>query len=435
MDGSNGVDFKMIQERKTIKERNAIKERWMYIVKEAAGVIPMSLIRMLYQACSGRETHFMPTPNWNHQVEILNQNEPSITWFGHASFLIRVGGKTILTDPVFKDAIGIYKRKFPLALSKEALKKLNVDVVLISHNHRDHMDVHSLKALSGKPLFFVPKGDGSFLRKKGLLQVREFSHWESIEVLPSVRCTFVPAEHISGRNLLNIGASLCGGWVIGCQEKNIYFAGDSGYSKNMFREIGRAFSIDTAILGIGNWRPEFLFGSQHLTPEKALMAYSDLKAKALIPMHYGSFNFMSLDTAGDNLFRLKEAWKKRRWDPTRLICLNHGDTIEASLKETPDRFVHHVAQPIQGKPGKARTQGIRFEKVPLKDPMEKQPSFPRNEASPCKKEDEQNVKAFNSALQDTKSNVLIGTKWKRWVERNHEKDFKKGKAQSFHMGF
>ncbi|GIP34686.1 membrane protein [Paenibacillus sp. J2TS4] len=253
-----------------------------------------------------------------------NREQVSITWIGHATFLIQIGGLNIVTDPVWANRMGFAKRLAPPGLDISRLP--DMDVVLISHGHYDHLDFPSLRKLPGQPVVYAPVGLRDKLRRKGFKTAEEFSWWDKVSK-DGVTFTFVPAQHWTRRTLTDTNTSHWGGWVI-CGRKPepvIYFAGDSGYFRG-FREIGKRFDIDYALMPIGAYEPEWFMAMQHVTPEEAVQALEDCRGKVMVPMHYGAFRLAD-DTPKEALDRLYAEWQRRGLPADRLRCLRHGETL------------------------------------------------------------------------------------------------------------
>jgi len=242
---------------------------------------------------------------------------PRITWLGHATFLIQIGGITILTDPIFGNLSFLFPRILPSTMGVENLP--HIDVVLISHNHRDHMDTASLLALKQrfeKLQIFVPWGDKAWFDKRGFAHVSEYL-WgdrQSVrsQVMPNsvANFTFLPAWHWSQRGLFDKNKSLWGSWMIECNGYHIYFAGDTAYSPH-FKAIAHAFpTIDVALMPIGPCEPRPWMRKSHVDAHEACQAFIDLNAHIFIPMHWGTFAFGE-DHFGLPIERLKEAWHAR----------------------------------------------------------------------------------------------------------------------------
>ncbi len=257
-----------------------------------------------------------------------NRTQLCVTWSGHATFLIQTGGLNIVTDPVWANWMGIDRRKCEPGIPLAELPE--IDIVLISHNHYDHLHLQSLRRLPGRPAIMVPSGLGNWLMRKGFPKVIEFAWWDELSV-EGISFAFVPAQHWSRRTLRDMNRSHWGGWVIRsssspADEWPLYFAGDSGYFKG-FREIGLRYSPKIALMPIGAYEPEWFMAAQHVTPEEAVRAFIDVGAEVFIPMHYGAFRLAD-DTAKDALDRLYPAWQERRLEQDRLKVLKLGETVK-----------------------------------------------------------------------------------------------------------
>lgn len=296
-------------------------------------------------------------PNVQPELEHLHNGhshkQPSITWVGHSTFLIQLDGLNIITDPVWTSQMAFQKRLAPPGIPIADVPP--IDIVLISHSHYDHLSIQTLRRLSGKRQLLVPAGLSSKLRMKGFANVRELHWWESVQI-GGTRFTFVPSQHWTRRTLWDTNSSHWGGWVIepekhdaavSLQEETrkaaspdyserpvvsssptLYFAGDSGYFQG-FREIGRRFDIDVAMMPIGAYEPEWFMGPQHVTPEQALQAFEDTGAKWFVPMHYGAFKLAD-DTPREALDRLEAGRAARGIGQERIVVLSHGETWKLS---------------------------------------------------------------------------------------------------------
>ncbi|MGC4376374.1 MBL fold metallo-hydrolase [Fictibacillus sp. Mic-4] len=256
-----------------------------------------------------------------------NRTEMTITWIGHSTFLLQMNGLNILTDPVWANRMGFDKR-----LSRPGIPIMDlppIDLVLISHGHYDHLDFYTLRRISGEPQFFVPDGLLGLMKRKDYKKVREFSWWDSFTI-QNLTFTFVPAQHWTRRTLWDTNTSHWGGWIIEQKGgKTIYFAGDSGYFRG-FKEIGKRFSIDYALMPIGAYEPEWFMSPQHVNPEEAVRAFLDVKAKCFIPMHYGAFRLAD-DTPKEALERVKSEWERLRLPNEQLNILKLGEIFRPDL--------------------------------------------------------------------------------------------------------
>jgi L-ascorbate metabolism protein UlaG (beta-lactamase superfamily) len=260
------------------------------------------------------------------EIEILqkNKHEFTITWIGHSTFLIQFEGMNILTDPVWAKRMGLQKRLTEPGLLIEQLPE--IDIVLISHGHYDHLDFPTLKKLNGDITFYVPIGLSTLFIKKGYRKVIEAKWWETF-AHNRLKITFVPAQHWTKRTLTDTNTSHWGGWVIESTETdhNVYFAGDSGYFRG-FKEIGDHFNIDNVLMPIGAYEPEWFMKVSHLNPEDAVKAFIELKGKTFIPMHYGAYRLAD-DTGPEALERLMKEWQRLELDPETLAVLKIGESL------------------------------------------------------------------------------------------------------------
>lgn len=241
-----------------------------------------------------------------------------VTWAGHASTILQMGGKTLLLDPVWSDSLpGGVRRITPPGVAWSGLPK--VDAVLVSHNHYDHLDLPTLRRLPADTPIFVPHGVGDWLRAKGFSAVTDLD-WHQGAPLGGLTITLVPAHHWSRRGWRDANHTLWGGWVVeDAAGRKAYFAGDTGYG-HFFGEIGRRHpGIDVAILPIGAYAPKRYNGGAHMDPEQAVRAFQELGARVMVPVHWGTFR-LSPEPVAEPMEWLQEAWaaaglaRDRLWD-------------------------------------------------------------------------------------------------------------------------
>ena len=250
-------------------------------------------------------------------------------WIGHSTFLIKKNNLVILTDPVFSERASPFKRLGPKRLIPPAilLNELpKIDVVTISHNHYDHLDIRSLKKLSKlnpNLIFLIPKGDIDIFNKKNIDNVKEFVWWEEISIDDFI-FTFTPVQHWSARGLFDRNESLWGGWFIKSADYSLYHAGDTGYSNDFVETQKRLGSPKYAFLPIGAYDPEWFMAASHVNPEDSIRIMKDLGAEFSFGMHWGTFTLTAEDTL-EPPQRLKEALNNNKLD--NFITLKPGEVV------------------------------------------------------------------------------------------------------------
>ncbi len=264
------------------------------------------------------------TPRRPNDGRALSERGPHATWIGHASFVFRLGGALVATDPVFAPRMGPRPRLVPPGVAPGDIPPL--DLVTVSHSHYDHMDLPSLRALArrGDPLFVVPKDNAELLRGAGIRNVRELAWWESVEHA-GVRVTCVPSQHWSMRVPWDRNLRLWGGFVYETDEGTGYHAGDTAFAEPVFAAIAQRFPrIDWAMLPIGAYDPPWFMSPQHMGPEEAGRAWEILGAGALVAMHWGTFRLTD-EPVGEPPERAR-AWFAERGRGDRLWVLDVGET-------------------------------------------------------------------------------------------------------------
>jgi L-ascorbate metabolism protein UlaG (beta-lactamase superfamily) len=216
-----------------------------------------------------------------------------VTWLGHSSVLLEIDGLRVLTDPVWSERVSPSslagpKRFFgpPIALDELPW----IDAVVISHDHYDHLDMATVKALSARgALFLVPLGIGAHLQRWGIpvAQVRELD-WNEHVLLDGVTFTATPARHFSGRGVTNWNSTLWSSWVMEGPLHRVFFCGDSGFFGG-FRDIGRDHGpFDLTLISSGAYASAWPL--IHMTPEDVVQAHVDVRGQVLLPIHWGTFN-------------------------------------------------------------------------------------------------------------------------------------------------
>jgi L-ascorbate metabolism protein UlaG (beta-lactamase superfamily) len=238
---------------------------------------------------------------WRANVQPTNDvfikgNDDGMVWLGHASFLIRINGVTLLTDPIF-GGMPFVPRKSALPFNPDDIAKL--DYVLLSHNHRDHADKDALQRLAQKhPRFELLTG----LKNDELVRpwvrghrIQAAGWYQAFDLPQGISITYLPSRHWCRRGLTDFNEMLWGGFMIQIKkadntEKCIYFAGDSGYDAH-FSVVKTLFpTIDIAMIGCGAYKPDFIMQANHTSPQEAIQAWQDTGATEFVPMHYGTFD-------------------------------------------------------------------------------------------------------------------------------------------------
>jgi N-acyl-phosphatidylethanolamine-hydrolysing phospholipase D len=228
---------------------------------------------------------------------------PAITWIGHASMLVQANGMNVLTDPVFSERASPLSWIGPKRNQAPGLPLADlppIDVVVISHNHYDHLDVASVQALNqrsgGKTLFLVPLGLKAWFTDEGIQNVVELNWWQS-HTVAGVDFMLTPVQHWSARGVNDRRKTLWGGWAVMGPSFQWYFAGDSGYSADFKDTATRLASVlaprggfDLALIPVGAYEPEWFMQPQHMNPSQAVQVHQDLGAKQSIGVHWGTFN-------------------------------------------------------------------------------------------------------------------------------------------------
>ncbi|GGF19427.1 MBL fold metallo-hydrolase [Hymenobacter cavernae] len=241
-------------------------------------------------------------------AEVFKSKEDMLVWLGHACFLLRVAGVTLLFDPVLFSSLGL-RHRHPLPCGPEDIR--NIDYLLLSHGHRDHLDERSIKLLAEQnPRMQVLTSLRMTRLLNGMvrqLPVQEAGWWQQYDLGPDapLEITYLPASHWHRRGLNDLNRILWGSFMIRVADKLIYFAGDSSYAPH-FEQIEEQFGpIDIALMPIGAYKPSFMMHQSHMDPHEAAKAANVLRAGHVVPMHYGTFD-LSDEPASEPLRTLEE---------------------------------------------------------------------------------------------------------------------------------
>ena len=272
-------------------------------------------------------------------ISIANYNSKTrFIWFGHSTFLLQIKGKNLLIDPMFGDVPApnplLGNKRFSNELPIEIEKLPSIDAVLITHDHYDHLDYESIQKLKGKvKLFFTPLGIGIHLLKWGVEKERiiELDWWQEIKFDDlTIRCT--PAQHFSGRGISDREKTLWCSWIIQSDDENLFFSGDSGYASH-FKEIGEQYGpFDFAFMECGQYNN--LWPLVHMLPEETAQAGLDIKAKKMMPIHWGAFKLASHSWT-EPVERISKKAKELNVD---LVIPKIGEIIEIGLNDSEEIY-------------------------------------------------------------------------------------------------
>lgn len=272
------------------------------------------------------------TPRRANDGSSLSSQAPSLTWVGHATFVQRLGGLLVATDPIWSPKIHTIRRLTAPGVELAACPKL--DVVTISHAHYDHLDLPTLKAIGKDALYIVPQDNGELLRNAGLPNVVELAWWQSHRV-GGLTVTLVPAQHWSMRVPWDRNKRLWGGFIYESDEGTSYHAGDTAFSERVFRAIQERFPrIDWAMLPIGAYDPVWFMQPQHMGPEEAGRAFELLGAKTLVAMHWGTFKLTD-EPVGEPPERIRAWWKTQPRPDRDLWVMDIGETRPLTASSRP----------------------------------------------------------------------------------------------------
>jgi len=255
---------------------------------------------------------------------------PTVTWIGHATLLVQMDHMTFLTDPIWSERASPVdfagpERLQPPGVALDALPP--IDFVLISHNHYDHLDVDTLGELARRyprARFVVPLENASTLQDAGVRDVVELDWGQSVHI-GNVEITCLPTQHWSARGPFDARVALWGSYAVVGSERRFYFAGDTGYFDG-FARVGESLGpFDLAAVPIGAYLPAEMMQHHHMNPDEAVRAGLDLRARRLVPMHYGTFD-LSDEPPDEPPRRFRAAAEAAAIAPEQLYVLGVGET-------------------------------------------------------------------------------------------------------------
>lgn len=291
-------------------------QRALHLVKKGANAPPDRGVAFTVVANDGAELR-------------ANGIVPTATWIGHSTFLVQIDGLNVLTDPIWAARVSPVGFAGPRRLVRPGLRFEDlprIDAVVISHDHYDHLDVPTVQRLwrEHRPAFFVPLGVGRFLADVGVPEALELDWWGRGK-LGTLTFVCTPAQHSSGRGVHDQNLRLWSSWAIVGATKRFYFAGDTGYYSGL-AEIGRRLGpFDLAAIPIGGYSSYRVHHPNHVNPEEAIQLFEDVRAKVMVPMHWGTFELNQESFREPPDRALAEA--RRRSIEHRVRVLNPGESL------------------------------------------------------------------------------------------------------------
>lgn len=273
-----------------------------------------------------KEAEFGPAP-----AEKVEGDSIVVTFVNHSTFLIQTQGLNILTDPVWSERASPVpflgpKRMRPPGIRFEDLPK--IDIVLLTHNHYDHLDIGTMKRLSAdyRPIIYCPLGVGKYLERKGIGNISEMDWWDEINIDSALTLVCTPAQHFSGRGMFDRDRTLWSGFALQTEKGSIYYSGDTGYG-DFFAEIKKRISpIRLSFLPIGAYKPQWFMADIHTSPADAVKVHQFLKSPVSIGMHFGTFPLAD-DGMEEPAEELREILKKEKIPEGEFFILSEGKAL------------------------------------------------------------------------------------------------------------
>ena len=318
---------------------NEQKQRFQHPAGDPSNKTVTDLFKMMrefsYRASDQLERQGFPVTYSDQNT--LSAFSESVIWIGQSSILLNHNGVTILTDPHFSGCaspVGFAGPKRVTPAPFEISDLPIVDVVLISHNHYDHLDrtsIADLIAYQPSIKFFVPLGLAKTLRKWGANDVTELDWWQTA-MLNGIEIQPTPVQHWSKRSFFDRNKSLWAGWMVKWSDFSFYFAGDSGYSDDFKETAKRLGSPTIAAIPIGAYEPRDFMKAAHMNPEEAVQTFVDLGAKYAFAIHWGTFK-LTTEPMGEPKVRLRHSLTENDIALHRFRALQHGEEWRTPIRE------------------------------------------------------------------------------------------------------
>ncbi|CAM3945171.1 hypothetical protein BAQ48_19520 [Bacillus luti] len=277
-------------------------------------------------------------PMKNLPIVLSNKNNESlesVTWFGHSASLLKIEGKKLLLDPMLGDASSPFpvfnSKRYSGTFSLEREDLQEIDAIIISHNHYDHLNYKSIMQLKDRAKhFYVPTGVAQYLIKWGVSpsKISEHNWWDEV-TFDNIKLVCAPARHFSGRSMTDRDRSLWCSWLILGQETKVFFSGDSGYAPH-FKEIGDKYGpFDLTLMECGQY--DIRWSAIHMLPEETVQAHIDVKGELLLPIHWGAFT-LALHEWSDPIERVTKEAKRLG---VNITTPQIGESITLKSKDYP----------------------------------------------------------------------------------------------------
>lgn len=292
-----------------------ISEPWPPFHPNAAGNVPDARV-------SGFDPAYADTPKLP---------PVRVTYVNHSTVLLQFDGLNVLTDPIYENRVSPFSfigpaRHSPPGIRFEDLPK--IDVLLLSHNHWDHLEIGTVKKLADRDKLRIicPLGIKAFLEQEGVANVTEMDWHQAVPINERTTVHCVPAQHFSGRGMFDRNATLWAGYVVDNQfVGKLYFAGDSGYGPH-FKAIGEQFGpLRLALIPIGAYKPNWFMSPVHVNPGEAVLIHQDVQSQQSMAIHFGTFPLAD-DGEGEPVTDLKKALATQHVDPARFRALKNGES-------------------------------------------------------------------------------------------------------------
>ncbi len=295
------------------------------------------VLRLLFREGTTPWPRWVDNPHPLRLPEGLPAGRVAATFVNHASFLLQSRGLNLLFDPIFSPRASPVSWAGPKRVKapSPSFEQLpDIGLVLVTHNHYDHMDLPSLARLRRRfdPLFVTGRGNAATLAKAGLTKVLELEWWQEAGAAAlgraggGARVTYTPARHFSARGLRDRGWALWGGFHLELEGLRVFFAGDTAYGPHFAEISSRLGAPDLALLPIGAYAPRWFFRAFHCDPEDAARAHLDLRARLSLAMHFGTFK-LTKEAYDQPVRELGEALSKKGIPPSGFRVLEHGQTV------------------------------------------------------------------------------------------------------------